>query len=362
MDPAPDNLAERTPKKPSYPIGENLRGYLRHYRRERELPVTYERLRYFHAAMPLVDPDGRHTLWESVVYRAEEMKPLNEDLKRIYALLRVDGDFSVMEHLYVDRIDFCGFGNSMPFRIRIVNAFNDNADYFYIKQADASRVYGLELEHLLSPNRLNYLTHGRTLVEEHIAGIPGDIFIERWLHRPEVAPIRIAKELVKFNERCFVRLLGDMRSYNFVFVVTPDFEGSQIRIRAMDFDQQSHHGRKNFYRPQFFKDNTPLVKFCSRHMHLKTAYQYQREEQTLILQRAELAEARLAALLGAMSGDPIAPVENVRQLRESLAEHFQEPGYRRCESMGEIVRESLDRLRDNISRGVGSLTASPFGM
>ena len=360
MDPVPETPAARTAKKPSYPINEELRGYLRKYRRERDLPVTYERLRYFHAAIPLLDHEGRHTLWDSVVYRAEEMKPLNEDLKRIYALLRVDGDFSVMEHLYIDRVDFCSFGNSMPFRIRIVNAFNDNADYFYVKQADASRVYGLELEHLLSPNRLNYLTHGSSLVEEHIAGIPGDIFITRWLDRPEIAPIRVAKELVKFNERCFVRLLGDMRSYNFVFVITPDFEGSQVRIRAMDFDQQSHHGRKNFYRPQFFKDNTPLVKFCNKHLHLKTAFQYQREEQTLMLHRAEIAASRLTSLLKVMKQDPIAPVENVHQLRESLAEHFQDPGYQRCESMGDIVVESMDTLRDNIAKGVGSLTSSPF--
>ena len=361
MDDVSQSPVLRTGKKPSYPIGEPLRHYLRKYRRERDLPVTYERLRYFHEAMPLIDADGRNTLWDSVIYRAEEMGPLNEDLKRVYALLKVDGDFSVMEHLYVDRIDFCGFGNSMPFRIRIVNAFNDNADYFYIKQADASRVYGLELEHLLSPNRLNFLTHGVTLVEEHIAGVPGDVFIDRWLeHRPELKPIRIAKELVKFNERCFVRLLGDMRSYNFVFVITPDFEGSQVRIRAMDFDQQSYNQRKNFYLPQFFKENAALVKFCDKHLHFKTAFQYQREEQTLMVHRAELASVRLGALLAAMMHDPIAPPAHVQALRESLAEHFKDAGYLRCATMGEIVRQSLDTLRDNINKGLGSLTGAPL--
>lgn len=364
MDEASENSALiRTAKKPSYPIGLPLRTYLDKYRRERLLPVTYERLRYFHEAMPLIDAEGHHTLWDSVIYRAEEMGPLNEDLKRIYALLKVDGDFSVMEHLYIDRVDFCGFGNSKPFRIRIVNAYNDNPDYFYIKLADASRIYGLELEHLLSPNRLNFLTHGNTLVEEHIAGVPGDIFIDRWLdRRPELKPIRIAKELVKFNERCFVRLLGDMRSYNFVFVITPDFEGSQLRIRAMDFDQQSHHSRKSFYLPQFFKDNAPLAQYCSAHLHLKTAFQYQREEQTLMLQRAELSATRMHSLLAAMIQDPIAPEENVRLLRESLAEHFRNPGYLQCTSMGDIVRQSLDNLRDNIRQGLGSLTGVPLAM
>ena len=346
MEETADPFRLRTLKKPSFPIGVDLRAYLQRFRRERDLPVTYERLRDFQETVPLLDADGRNTLWESVAYRAEDMPRLNEDLKHIYALLRVDGDFSVMQHLYIDRVDFCSFGNSTPFRIRIVNAYNDNPDYFYIKKADASRVYGLELEHLLSPNRLNFLTKDSTLVEEHIAGIPGDIFIDRWLERPELKPIRIAKELVKFNERCFWRLLGDMRSYNFVVVITPDFEGSQIRIRAMDFDQQSYHGRKNFYLPQFFKENAPLVAFCTRHLHGQTAFQYQREEQALLLQRAELATARLGPLLDAMERDPIAPAENVRTLREGLAASFNCDRYLRCASMGALVRENFRMLRD----------------
>ncbi|MFZ5496380.1 MAG: hypothetical protein ACOZE5_13735 [Verrucomicrobiota bacterium] len=358
MDATPPQPPSRTRKKPSYPIGAPLRAYLKKFRRERELPVTYARLRDFHEAAPIMDPAGRPTLWDSVAYRAEEIPALNEDLKRIYALLRVDGDFTVMQHLYIDRVDFCTFGNSMPFRIRIVNAFNDNPDYFYIKQADASRIYGLELEHLLSPNRLNFLTAGNTLVEEHIAGVPGDAFIARWLDSPELKPIRIAKEMVKFNERCFVRLLGDMRSYNYVVVLTPDFEGWQVRIRAMDFDQQSHHGRKNFYLPQFFKENARLAQFCMKHLHPQTALQYQREEQTLMLARAELAAARLDGLLGAMDGDPIAPEENVRTLREGLAAHFQSDRYLRCASMGALVRENIAMLRQHQVDGLGALGAN----
>jgi hypothetical protein len=40
--------------------------------------------------------------------------------------------------------------------VRIVNRLNENFDYFYVKRVDANRVYGLELEHILSPNRMNY--------------------------------------------------------------------------------------------------------------------------------------------------------------------------------------------------------------
>lgn len=355
-EPAPF-VPKRTQKKPSYPIGGQLRDYLKKYRRERILPVTYERLSHYQEAFPLPDADGRPTLWDTVIYQAGDISALNEGLKRIYALLRVDGDFSIMEHLYIDRIDFCSFGNSMPFRIRIVNAYNDNPDYFYVKKADASRAYGLELEHLLSPNRLNFITYENTLVEEHIAGVPGDVFTNDWLERRELRPIRIAKELVKFNERCFVRLLGDMRSYNFVVVLTPDFEGWQVRIRAMDFDQQSYNGRKNFYLPQFFKENVRLVKFCNKHLHPKTAYQYQREEQTLLLQRAELAATRLNSLLAAMEGDAIAPGESVLTLREGLAEHFQVTRFLRCETMGALVNESLRTVRERIDHHIPPTTA-----
>ena len=346
FEPAP------TKRKPSFPISPDLRGYLRRYRRERDLPVTYERLRSFHEVIPLTDENGKATLWDTVIYDQTEMPALNEALKKVYAILKVDGDFSVINHLYVDRVDFCTFGNSTPFRIRIVNAYNDNQDYFYVKKADASRVYGLELEHLLSPNRLNYITHGTTLVEEHVVGIPGDIFIDRWLHRKELRPIRIAKELVKFNERCFVRLLGDMRSYNFVVLLTPDFDDWQVRIRAMDFDQQSFNGRKNFYLPHFFKENASFAMFCIKHLRPETAKQYKREEETLMLQRAQLASERLGLLLHDMARDPIAPMEKIRELREGLAEHYGRKDYLRCESMGAHIRENLESIRRETGRPI----------
>jgi hypothetical protein len=341
-----------TRKKPTFPVSPDLLGYLRRYKRERDLSVTYERLRAFQEVIPLTDDKGAPTLWDTVIYDGAEMRELNEALKLVYALLKVDGDLSVMSHLYVDRIDYCTFGNSTPFRIRIVNAYNDNQDYFYVKKADASRIYGLELEHLLSPNRLNFITHGSTLIEEHIIGLPGDVFIEQWLKRPELRPIRVAKELVKFNERCFVRLLGDMRSYNFVVQLTPDFDDWQVRIRAMDFDQQSYNSRKNFYLPQFFKENTELTLFCAKHLRTETANQYQREEQTLLLQRASLASERLSLLLHTMSGDSISPPEKIHELRAGLADHYGRDAYLRCESMGALIRENLESIRRNVGRPI----------
>src|SRR4051794_7887270 len=105
-----------TQRKPSYPISPALRAYLAGHRRELELPVSYARLETFRESLPLFAAEGRDTLWETVIYGPDEMAQLKVDLKRTYALLKVDGDLSVMDHLYVDRVDYCSFGNSTPFR------------------------------------------------------------------------------------------------------------------------------------------------------------------------------------------------------------------------------------------------------
>src|ERR1019366_7689054 len=226
-------------KKPIFPVEERLRNYLKNQGREVKLPVAYRDLIHFVSSVPLKDKNGNSTLWETVVYDMKHWGFIREGLVKIYAILKTEGDLTFTKHLDVSRIDFCSFANANPFRIRIVNKFNDNYDHYYIKLADASRVYGLELEHLLSPNRITYHTYNNTLVEEHIPGIPGDVFIQNYMNDNSINKIRLAKEFVKFNERCFVRLLGDMRSYNFVVNITPDIEDFQYRIRAIDFDQQS---------------------------------------------------------------------------------------------------------------------------
>ena len=97
------------------------------------------------------------------------------------------------------------------------------------------------------------------------------------------------------------RLLGDMRAYNYVVEMTPDFEQNQYRVRAIDFDQQSYEGRKSFYLPQFFKNNLPVVKVTrSRLINLETSNQYQKEERTLIKRRFNVAPTRIARLRESM--------------------------------------------------------------
>ena len=329
-------------KKYFYPISAPLRDYLVSYDREVKLPVQYSDLLRFNLATPLLNKDGSDTLWQTVYYDQSEMRELFPSLNYIYALLNTDGDMQVMEHLSVARIDYCTFGNSRPFRIRIINRLNDNYDHFYIKTADASRVYGLELEHILSPNRIIYFTNGNTLIEEHIPGLPGDVFVEHRLQTSKFNQIRICKEFVKFNERCFARLLGDMRSYNFVVDITPDIEGNQYRIRAIDFDQQSYEGKRKFYLPHFFKENNILVNLGIKYMNETTMRQYQEEERSLITNRARTASIRLNELLEVMRGEEISTKEKVISLAAELGEHHHSSAFKNCHTMGEILTEHLN--------------------
>lgn len=338
-----------TKKKKIFPVNEELREYLVQNRRESNIPVSYDDLKHFEGSIPVRDKKGADTLWEVALYPQTDLTNIHEGLKRIYSILRTGGDSSVHKHLTIDRIDYCTFGNSNPFRIKIVNNFNDNYDYFYIKQADASRVYGLELEHILSPNRINYFIDKHTLVEEHIAGIPGDQFIRYYINNQEFNKVRIAKEFVKFNERCFVRLLGDMRSYNYVFDITPDFEEVQFRIRAIDFDQQSYEGKKTLYLPQFFKENRVLVELSLRLLTSETIQQYQKEERTLIARRSISSHFRLHHLVDVMDRDTISLTGKVKQLCVELSAHYKNDTFLDCTSMGEIVRNSLRILEEEIA-------------
>ena len=336
-------MALITKKKIIYPINEPLREYLENRERDAEA-ISYGELARYTSSIPLYDHNGIDTLWETVLYSQSEMIHIHRDLKLVYANLQSSGQVEFINHLFIDRIDICPFGNTKPFRIRIVNSINDNFDYFYVKQADASRIYGLELEHLLSPNRINYIVHKNTLVEEHIIGIPGDQFIKAHLEDKQLNKVRFAKEFVKFNERTFARLLGDMHSSNFVIDITPDFEEVHYRIRAIDFDQQSFEGRKAVYYPKYFKQNNALIQMGMDVMTPESMFQYQLEEKSLIINRMKSAKDILADLLNAMCSSPLSIEKNIAQLRSELSDHYKNKAFLKCTTMGDILKVSLTTL------------------
>ncbi len=335
-------------KKPSYPVIEELDAYLNEYNRNIRIPIFYDDLLRFQGSVVVYDKNDEDTMWIRVYYNEFERENIDLSLKKVYTVLHSDGTEITFPFLNVDAIDYCTFGNSKPFRVKIRNILNDNYTYFYVKKADASRIYGLELEHMLSPYNLNFLVYKDTLIEEHIAGIPGDEFIKNMLPNCNASEkSQIAKEFVKFNERCMIRLLGDMRSYNYVIVPTHDFDHVVYKVRAIDFDQQSYEGKFNIYRPQFFKENYLMVKLVSEKFQKQSIDQYKIEERSIVAKRILSYNDRLKALMNCMTKDSISKKENINLLKSKIYDYTNDAKFKHCKNMGEIVKNALDFVKRN---------------
>jgi len=132
-----------------------------------------------------------------------------------------------------------------------------------------------------------------------------------------------------------------MRAYNYVIDITPDIEGNQYRIRAIDFDQQSYEGRKSFYLPQYFKENNPIIFLGIQHMAQETVRQYQLEERSLIAGRVKASIKQVNELFDVMTKDEISQKGKVTQLAQELAYHHKNDIFKKCLNMGEIVLTNI---------------------
>ena len=335
-------------KKPFFPITKELNEYLSLYNRNLKIPIFYEDLKRFSGSVVVYNKNDKDTLWVRVFYSEHERADIDLSLKKVYNLLHSDGNESNIDFLNIDAIDYCTFGNSKPFRIKIRNKLNDNFTYFYVKKADASRVYGLELENLLSPYNLNFLINQDTLIEEHVAGITGDEFYEEYLiNCNNSEKSQIAKEFVKFNERCMIRLLGDMRSYNYVIIPTHDFDQVVYKIRAIDFDQQCFEGNLKVYRPQFFKENKQVMNLVKDKLDSKSVDQYKIEERSIIAKRILSSENRTKEILKCMMSDNISTKENVNILSKQVFSLTRDKNFNNVINMGEILRGSFNYVLKN---------------
>jgi hypothetical protein len=335
-------------KKPTFPVSEMLDGYLKKYNRNIKSHIFYEDLLRFQGSIVVYDKNDEDTLWVRTYYSEFEREEIDRSLKRIYTMLHSDGNDDTIPYLSVDAIDFCTFGNSKPFRIKIRNILNDNFTYFYVKKADASRIYGLELEHILSPHNMNFLVYKDTLIEEHIAGVPGDDFIRDFLPKcTELEKSQIAKEFVKFKERCMVRLLGDMRSYNYVIAPTHDFDHIVYKIRAIDFDQQSFEGNLKVYNLQFMKENFKMIEMVGKKLHNSSINQYKIEERSFMAKRMIASPRRTTRLIKCMKKDTISFPENVELLKKHLIQYVGDVEFKKCKNMGEILETILLFVKRN---------------
>src|SRR5690606_25241049 len=112
-------------KKHIYPVGTGLNKYLRMYHRDAKLTCTCSDLLNFVEAVPVMDKNGEDTLWETPLYPPYLQDQLYDALRVVYAKLKASGNTRIVEHKIIDRIEYCAFGNTKPFRVRIINRLND---------------------------------------------------------------------------------------------------------------------------------------------------------------------------------------------------------------------------------------------
>ena len=328
-------------QKEVYPVNAELQAYLQQYKRDIKLPVAYTDLLHYRYTNAIRDKIGRHTHWENVVYEDALLSTLQQQLiDTYYLLMKPDG-----ESFSITAIDFCEYANSMPFRITLKDDAKHETHFFYIKSADSSRIYGLELEQLLSPNPIHFLYHKNTLVEQHIDGIPGDEFANEIKYLSTEEKTQVAEEFIRFNERCFARLLGDMRSYNFVAIKTGILQ-NPYRIRAIDFDQQCYEGRLNLYLPQFYKENIEYVQLVTATLSNQQIEQIRLRERVELELFAQDNRDKLNHLLQAMAGEEISDNYKVILLRNELNDYFKINEFNECNTMGAIVIQQLIQMID----------------
>ena len=144
-----------------------------------------------------------------------------------------------------------------------------------------------------------------------------------------------------------IRLLGDMRSCNFVIVPTHDFDHVVFKIRAIDFDQQSYEGKLKIYRPQFFKENYKMVELVREKIQKESIDQYKIEERSIVARRMISYQDRIGELLDCMQGDNISIPKYIEMLKEEIYQYTLDLEFRKSNNMGDVLKNALDFVKRN---------------
>jgi hypothetical protein len=144
-----------------------------------------------------------------------------------------------------------------------------------------------------------------------------------------------------------IRLLGDMRSYNYVIVPTHDFDHVVFKIRAIDFDQQCYEGRLNVYRPQFCIENLDMVNLVRNKIQKESIDQYKIEERSIVAKRMLSYQTRINSLTQCMQNDILSIPNYIERLREDIYQYTLDVAFRRSHTMGDIVKNALEFIKRN---------------
>ncbi len=142
-----------------------------------------------------------------------------------------------------------------------------------------------------------------------------------------------------------IRLLGDMRAYNYVVIPTHDFDQVVYKIRAIDFDQQCYEGKLNVYRPQFFKENFPMVSIVKDKLTLDSVNQYKIEERSIVAKRIISSGVRLDNLVTIMKQDDLTQANYLKNLSAEIYKFTKDKAFKTAKSAGDIMEASFNYVR-----------------
>jgi len=183
---------------------------------------------------------GRHKPITQLEIKASEFEQKLADVKRIASYLwgGRDSNPEIMTQLEIVSIERIDYADKKPLRFNV--QFPGKVRRFFFAKPfnseDVGRIFGLELEHLLSPYKFDYSVGGQAIYEDGIEGMEARDFLFASGIKTASDPAFL-EELVRLDYRCQTMLVGDMHSYNYLVTAIRDANGSSFKIRAIDFDQ-----------------------------------------------------------------------------------------------------------------------------
>ena len=106
---------------------------------------------------------------------------------------------------------------------------------------------------------------------------------------------------------------------------------------------------KIFTSRNFLKKIIRLLNYAFTHLNKESIEQYQFEERTMITFRLASSRYRIKELLDIMTKDEISTPQKVTQLKTELGEYLHNTVFKKCHSMGEVVKTQLKQtLQKNL--------------
>lgn len=90
-----------------------------------------------------------------------------------------------------------------------------------------------------------------------------------------------------------------------------------------------------------------MVNLVSERLAESSIEQYRKEERSQVAKRLITSEKRFRMLIRCMIKDTVSSQDNVNQLRSELVTYTKDIRFKRCKTMGHILKTALDFVKRN---------------